>query len=65
MSLYDEGLGDIRLKKGPSLVVLRDKENAAGLGKQCRPRSDATAYSLRSGSTGLSLSPDVFKQTNW
>ena len=27
MSLEDEGLGDIRVKKGPSLAYLRDKEN--------------------------------------
>ena len=27
MSLQDEGLGDIRVKKGPSLAFSSDKEN--------------------------------------
>ena len=36
MSLYDEGLGDIRVKKGPSLACLRKTL----LAKMCLQESD-------------------------
>ena len=44
MSLLDKGSGDIRVKKGPSLAFLRDKENPVS-------RSCKTIYSKGNGYT--------------
>ena len=46
MSLLDKGLGDIRVKKGPSLTFLRDEENPVS--RSCKTiYSEGNRYTFR------------------